>query len=101
INSGTTDAMTISSAQNFTFNQLAQSSGWNPTLTVNPGAHTALTANTEFVDYNFVGRNVTWLDGTVPIQRFAYFRGNTANKTTSSNIFTDCFTLYVDPTVIG
>jgi len=101
INSGVSDAMTISSKQNFTFNQLDQSSGWAPTFTINPGVNTALTATAEFIDYDFKGRSVTWNDGTVATQRFAYFRGNTVNKTTTSATFTNIYTAYFDQSIAG
>ena len=81
--------------------QNALSSSWVSTLTVTPGAHTAYTAATPFIDYNFVARTVTWIDGTVASQKFAYFGGNTVNKTTTSATFTDIYTAYIDPSTAG
>lgn len=99
-NNSTTDSMSISGSGNFAFTQAAQSSGWGKALLFTPGAHTAYTTATEFIDYDFVGRNVTWIDGTTATQRFAYFRGNTVNKTTTSATFTDIYTTFTDPSII-
>ncbi len=82
-------------------NQNALSSAWTPSISSTPGAHTALTATTEFIDYDFKNRTVTWLDGTTATQRFAYFRGNTVNKTTTSATFTNIYTAYFDPSIAG
>jgi len=83
--------------------QNAMSSGWQHAFAVTPGTFTVLTATQEFIDYDFGGgtRNITWNDGTVSTQRFAYFRGNTVNKTTTSATFTDIYTAFIDPSIAG
>lgn len=79
----------------------AYSSAWVPTLTVTPGAHTSMTAATEFISNDFQGASLTWLDGTTATQRFNYFRGYTLNKTTTSATFTNAYNLYVDDLTAG
>jgi hypothetical protein len=81
--------------------QNALSAGWIPSWSSTPGAHTAMTAATEFISNDFKGATQTWIDGTVATQRFNYFRGFTANKTTTSATFTDIYTVYIDKTTAG
>jgi len=79
----------------------ARSSNWLSILKTTAGAHTALTAATEFVSQDFVGNTWTWADGTVTTQRFNYFRGYTLNKTTTSATFTDAYNVYIDDLTAG
>jgi hypothetical protein len=81
--------------------QQALSSNWTPAFRSDPGAHTVLTASTEFISRDFQGATQTWNDGTVATQRFNYFRGYTVNKTTTSAIFTDIYTVSIDQTTAG
>jgi hypothetical protein len=81
--------------------QAALSSSWKPLYRSDPGAHTALTAATEFVSRDFQGASQTWIDGTVATQRFNYFKGYTVNKTTTSATFTDIFNVYIESTTAG
>ncbi len=62
---------------------------------------TGLTANTEFLSADYQGNSWTWADGTVPTQRFNYFREYTLNKTTTSATFTDAYNIYADDLVAG
>ncbi len=101
LNGATTDNLIISGTGNITINQPNQSSGWAAGLTFNLGANTAYTATTEFVDLDFKGRTVTWIDGTTATQRFTHFGGNTVNKTTTSAIFTDIYTGFSDKPIAG
>lgn len=77
------------------------SANWIPAFKSTAGAHTGLTAATEFVSNDWVGATQTWADGTVATQRWNYFRGYTANKTTTSATFTNPYTVYIDPPIAG
>jgi hypothetical protein len=100
-NGSTTDNMSISGAGNITITQPAQSSGWAPMIIYNPGAHTSLTATTEFISNDFKGTSQQWLAGTVAIQRFNYFRGYTLIGASATATFTNAYTLYVDSPSAG
>lgn len=76
-------------------------SSWVPVFRSDPGAHTGMTAATEFVSNDFRGATQTWADGTVTTQRFNYFRGFTVNKTTSTATFTDIFTDFTESSTAG
>ena len=94
--------LSIDNAGNSSFTQGAQSSGWGKAILFTPGAHTGLTAATEFIDYDFaLNRSKTWNDGTVALQRDVYFRGATYNKSTTSATFTNAYTVYIDPPLAG
>jgi fibronectin-binding autotransporter adhesin len=98
--------------------QAALSANWYPLLTTIAGNITAIPAASELADYVFNSsstdsnfnsggtlaagtRTKTWVDGTVTTQRDFYFRGTTYNKTTTSAIFTNAYTLYIDPPLAG
>lgn len=81
--------------------QPALSSSWLPALRIDPGAHTSMTAATEFKDYNFTTRTATWLAGTTATQRFAHFQGQTVAGASASATFTDLYTVYIDPSIVG
>lgn len=81
--------------------QSALSSAWLPVERTDPGAHTAMTAATEFLARDYRGATQTWIDGTVATQRFNYFKGFTLNKTTSAATFTDAYTVYVEGSTAG
>lgn len=83
------------------FQQGGLTTNWIPAIKSTAGAHTGLTAATEFISNDFVGATQTWVDGTVATQRFNYFRGYTANKTTTSAIFTDIYNVYIDTSTAG
>lgn len=93
--------ITISATGGFTFTQTAQASGWTPQLNITPGAHTSMTAATEFRDYDFGTRTATWLAGTTATQRFTHFRGQTVAGASASATFTDLYTVYIDPSIVG
>lgn len=82
-------------------NQSGLSSGWIPTLRIDPGPHTSLTAATEFKDYVFNTRTATWLAGTTATQRFAHFQGQTVAGASVSATFTDLYTVFIDPSIQG
>lgn len=81
--------------------QQAQAASWAKALTVTPGAHTSMTAATEFVSNDFAGASQQWLAGTVATQRFNYFRGFTVTGASATNTITNAYTLYVDSPVAG
>lgn len=77
------------------------SASWAPSLTVTPGAHTSMTAATEFVSNNFVGASQQWVSGTVSTQRFNYFRAFTVTGASATNTITNAYTIYVDASIVG
>lgn len=79
-----------------TFTPAARTSGVASYLTINMPADTGLTANTESKGINVVGATRTWADGTVATQREYFFGKPTYNKTTTSAVFTNAATLYID-----
>lgn len=79
----------------------ALSSSWKPALYVAPGAHTSMTANTEFISNDFQGASQQWLAGTVATQRFNYFRGFTVTGASATATFTNVYTVYIEPPVAG
>lgn len=85
----------------FHITQDDKSSSWQPAFKVTPGAHTSMTASTEFVSNDFDGGvTQTWTSGTVATQRDTYFRTIThsgANPTT----FTSLYNVYIDPPEIS
>lgn len=81
------------------FTQGVLTSGWIPALKSTAGAHTGMTASTEFISNDFTGATQTWLTGTVGTQRDTYFRAYThsgANPTT----FTNLFNVYIEAPLI-
>lgn len=102
--SNSTVAVGSTSAQGrFYILQAAQSSGWIPAMRLDAGAHTSLTAATEFlsVDFNSASATQTWLAGTVAIQRFNYFKGYTVAGASATATFTDIYTVYIDSSTAG
>jgi hypothetical protein len=93
----------IDTAGNVTITQQAQSSGWGKAILFTPGAHTGLTASTEFIDYDFATRSVQWTANVTPVptQRFSYFRGQTLTGTAATAFFSDVYTVFIDPTTAG
>lgn len=96
----------------------AQTSAWKPTLRIDGGAHTGITAvseqpniilNSSTSDASFASGaslstgtlSKTWLDGTVVTQRDIYVRGITYNKTTTSATFTNAYSVYIDSPTAG
>lgn len=106
---GSTVAATLTAAQNFNIGnsassvnnarlyvlQSALSSSWIPTMRIDPGAHTGMTAATEFVSNDFQGASQQWAAGTTALQRFNYFRGFTLTGVAATAAFTKVFTAYV------
>jgi hypothetical protein len=82
-------------------NANSQSSSWLSALVVTPGAHTSLTASTEFIAQDFATVTQTWLAGTVATQRFTYFRGVTIAGASATNTVTNAYTVYIDPPIAG
>lgn len=85
-------------------NQTAQSSSWLPTIKVLNGAHTSLTAATEFISEDYGTSSpatLTWATGTVATQRDRVWRGlihSGANPTTFTRLIGNQFDV---PTVTG
>ncbi len=77
------------------------SSAWKATFQVSPGAYTSLTAATEFISSYYDTNTWTWLAGTVATQRFNYFRGPTLAGASATATFTNAYTVYIDPPVVG
>jgi hypothetical protein len=86
---------------NYYLVQGALSSSWKPTFRVDPGAHTSMTAATEFVSNDFQGASQQWLAGTVATQRFNYFRSFTLTGVSATAIFTNAYTAYFDAPTFG
>ncbi len=78
-----------------------QSANWCSALRVTPGAHSPMTAATEFVSNDFAGAAQAWSDGTTTTQRFNYFRGFTLNKATTAATFTNPYTVYIEASTAG
>lgn len=81
--------------------QNALSASWIPALKVTQGAHTALTAATEFIGTDFAAYTWTWNSGTTATQRFNYLRAPTVNSTSGTATFTNIYNLYIEPATIG
>jgi len=85
-------------------NQTAQSSSWLPTVKILNGAHTSLTAATEFISEDYGTSSpatLTWATGTVATQRDRVWRGiihSGANPTTFTRLIGNQFDV---PTVTG
>lgn len=101
------NTLTLSSA-NATFatkgvvvTQAAASSAWIQAFKITPGAHTSLTAATEFVSNDFVGASQQWATGTVATQRFNYFKGFTVTGVSATAVFTNVYTAYFDSSTAG
>jgi hypothetical protein len=90
--SGSTNVTTPTINGSVTFTQPALTSAWQPVITFNAGAHTLMTASTEFPDYVFGGSAHTWLAGTIATQRFAWFKSSSV----VTGLATDAYTLYAD-----
>jgi len=75
--------------------QSALSASWIPTMRVDPGAHTAMTAGTEFPETVWTGSTQTWAAGssTLALQRYHYFKSPTVNAG-SGNTITDSYNGY-------
>lgn len=83
----------------FHVTQDAKSSGWQPAFMVTPGAHTSMTAATEFVSNDFAGASQQWAAGTVATQRFNYFRSFTLTGAAATATFTHALTAQFDAPV--
>lgn len=82
------------------FSQAARTQSWLPAIKSTAGAHTGLTASTEFVSHDFTGATQQWATGTLTSQRWNYFRGYTAAFVGASTL-TNAYTVYIDPPVAG
>lgn len=72
-----------------------------PAFRVDGGAHTTLTASTEFFDNYFNGaRTVQWATGTLATQRFTYFNGATVAFVAAS-ILTDAYGVFIEKPIAG
>lgn len=101
-NTSQTGAFTNTFAMNgIVVTQNAMSSGWTPAIKITQGAHTALTAATEFVGFDFDAFTWTWNSGTTATQRFRYFRSPTINSTSGTATFTDAYNVYIDRPIAG
>jgi len=77
------------------------STGWIPTLRIDPGAHTAITNTLENINQDFQTATQTWAGGgTVATQRSTYFRGITLAGA-SAQTFTNAYTVYIDNPIAG
>lgn len=80
----------------------AQTSGIAGYVTINTPTDTGLTAATESIGFKTVTGTRTWATtGTVALQREIFFAGPTYASAGASQTFTDAFTLYATPPVVG
>jgi len=88
---------TTSTAQFYILQGQFTASGYKPVFQVDPGAHTGMTAGTEFPINIFTGSTQTWANGssTLTIQRYNYFKAHTVNAGTGNTI-TDTYNLYAE-----
>jgi len=100
----------LSFSSNFTYNTIkfnvggaAQSSGVNSLAVFTGRADTGITTTTEQIDIDFaLNRTVTWASSsTVATQRQIYVRGVTLAAASAGQVFTNAYSLYVDPPVAG
>lgn len=80
--------------------QAALSSAWLPALRIDPGAHTSMTASTEFPSVDSRGATQTWATGAITTQRFRYDRSYTIAFAGSSTV-SDAYGRYIEPTTAG
>ena len=80
--------------------QQAMTSAWAPGLEIKAGAHTGMTASTEFP--NIITNTATqqWATGSLTTQRDVWLKSKTLAFVGSSTV-TNPYTLYVDPPVAG
>lgn len=106
------DTFTNGKLLGVTMTQGAFPSGWGPALRTNTGAHTSITAASEFPDFVFGGlssdantavstRTATWLAGTVATQRSMYIKGTILTGASATASFTNAYTVFIDPPVQG
>lgn len=81
--------------------QQGLAASWVEALKVTPGAHTSMTSSTEFLANDFSGASWQWIAGTIPIQRFNYFKAFTATGASSTNTITTAATVWIDQTTVG
>ena len=86
-----------------TIAQQALAASWTPALTVTPGAHTSMTASTEFVSNDFQGASQQWTLHATPIavQRFNYFRAFTMTGTGATATATDAYGVFMEAPIAG
>lgn len=74
----------------------------NGSLMFTEAVQTGLAANTESILYNFnATANLTWVDGTVSLERIFAIQGPTLNGTTTTATFNNPSTLWVSPPITG
>lgn len=83
--------------------QPALSSTWLPALRVDAGAHTAMTASTEFAGtFSKVSAvTQTWANGAFALQRFNYWDAPTIAFASGSNTVTDVYNGYFNDPIAG
>lgn len=101
-NTSQTGAFTNTFAMNgIVVTQNSLSSAWVPAIKITQGAHTAMTAATEFIGFDFDAFTWTWNSGTTATERFRYFRSPTINSTSGTATFTDAYNVYIDRPIAG
>lgn len=100
VTGGTTRASITNTGSTFTQGNLAAS--WSPAITSTPGAHTNMTAGTEFKVHVFGASTQTWANGssTLATQRYNHFLAPTVNAG-SGNTITDTFNVSIDDPTNG
>lgn len=80
----------------------ARASGVASYFTVTTPTDTGITASTESIGNNHATGTRTWATtGTVALQREHFFAGPTYASASASQTFTDAFTVYMTPPVVG
>lgn len=82
--------------------QQVLTAGWIPSLRVDAGAHTALTAATAFPNQVFSSATQTWVAvaGTIASQKDTEFRAITHSAATSGT-FTDLYNVFMEAPLVG
>ena len=95
-----TSTTNLLSVLNLTLPQSALSSAWIPVLNVTPGAHTSMTASTEFPDVKINSATHTWAAGTISTQRWFYVKQPTIAFASASTL-TNGYTFYAESPAQG
>jgi hypothetical protein len=82
--------------------QAAKASDWTPSLRIDPGAHTSMTAATAFPNHVFTAATQSWvaIAGTIAAQKDTEFRAITHSAATSGT-FTDLYNVFMEAPAVG
>jgi hypothetical protein len=99
-NNSNVERLTHTGQGDFSITQGAQTASWGKAFLSTPGAHTGMTASTEFVSRDFAGATQQWSTGSLTTQRFNWFRGYTMAFVGASTV-TDAYNVYIDDLTAG